>query len=152
MTCVVGIDPGKMTGISHLHNLNHEHRRLETWQLARVDVINHVRGLILSHTRRLVVVSERFIISQRTIRGTPQYDALELIGSVRDLCADFGHVEFHLQSASDAKRVATNDRLRHLGWYRTGLDHANDASRHVWLALIGLNSTTAYRLMNPGTI
>lgn len=79
-----------------------------------------------------LLVIERFIINARTMKFTRQPEALHVIGGAMFLAALRG-VPVREQSASDAKKIYPNARLKELRWRVTG-DHARDALRHVLLA------------------
>lgn len=81
------------------------------------------------------VVGERYIITPETLRKSRQHWSLEIIGAARYLCTRSG-IPFTLQSPSEAKAFATNDKLRQLGWYVRGMQHANDALRHLLVFLV----------------
>lgn len=136
MTVIIGVDPGKVTGVAHLVLRGW---RFQSWELPRVDVIPHVRGLIqrTPPTRRTVLVVERFVIGQRTVRSSRQPDAMELCGALRELAAEYDTVDFAFQGAADAKRAGRREVLQRLGWWRRTRDmHASDAAAHVVLALL----------------
>lgn len=77
-----------------------------------------------------VVVAEDFVLRERTSDRT-------LLGPSRllSICADRIDTDdvmrwFHLQSASDAKSTIGDERLRGLGAWYAGAQHARDAARH----------------------
>jgi hypothetical protein len=65
-----------------------------------------------------------------------QKDALHIIGGLEAMILT-GTVDSHLylQSPGQAKAFSTDEKLRKLGWWVKGQDHARDALRHllVWL-------------------
>ena len=82
------------------------------------------------------VVCERFIISSQTGKFSQAPWSLEQIGVLRFLC-DRHDIPFTLQNVSDAKRFATEERLKHIKWKRPkGDGHARDAQRHLLLFLV----------------
>ena len=82
------------------------------------------------------VVCERFIISSQTGKFSQAPWSLEQIGVLRFLC-DRHDIPFTLQNVSDAKRFATEERLKHIKWKRPkGGGHARDAQRHLLLFLV----------------
>jgi hypothetical protein len=83
-----------------------------------------------------VIVAERFTITAETLRKSRQNAALEVIGFLHYVSVREG-VELVLQAPGDAKRFATDDRLRSAGWRQpSSQDHANDALRHLLLYLV----------------
>ena len=77
------------------------------------------------------VVCEDFIINTATATKSRQSDPLRIAGYLEGKCAEYGH-PFKLQTPAQAKAFATDDKLRHLGWYHsTPGGHANDAARHL---------------------
>lgn len=78
-----------------------------------------------------VVVCEDFKIGGA--RGQEANVTIEMIGICRYLCARLG-VEFVTQRPG-AYRFAGSDKLKRLGWYTPGSDHARSASGHLVLYL-----------------
>ena len=97
-----------------------------------------------------VVVAERFVINQQTIRHSQQTTALEVIGFLKYVAWRDG-ADFVLQTPADAKRFAQvgddkDARLDAAGWLirpKAKWDHANDSQRHMLLYLV------KKRLMEP---
>lgn len=87
------------------------------------------------------VVSESYTIHSGTAQKSRQYDALEQIGTLRYLTFWLTGGELILQSPADAKRLITNPKLKALGYWAVGMDHARDALRHL-----------AYRQLKRGLI
>lgn len=82
-------------------------------------------------TRGLSVVMEDFIISAQTVKKSRQDDPLRIIGYVEGLCHEH-LIPFKLQTPSEAKQFATDEKLKALRWYyATPGGHANDAARHL---------------------
>lgn len=76
------------------------------------------------------VVCENFFITSQTAKKTPAPWSLKLIGVAEYLCQKYGH-KFTLQAPADAKRLATDPRLKALGWYSGGEGHQDDSARHL---------------------
>lgn len=67
---------------------------------------------------------------------TAQLAAIETNGAARWIASQY-EATFGLQPRAEAKKVMTDATLRNLGWYRKTKDgHANDAARHIGLALL----------------
>ena len=83
------------------------------------------------------VVVEEFRITASTGHKTRggSMAAIEIIGALRWICHARG-IPLVLQTPADAKRFMTDEKLRRLGWYRSGKDHARDAARHLALYLL----------------
>lgn len=136
---IIGIDPGLMTGMSTwIGGLELE----STVQWDAKTVVAHVWHTIEAFglRRSIHVVCERYDITPQTARMSRQYDALHVIGALRFKCEIFNdrtntNVVFVQYGRSDAKKFASDDRLRSVGWHRPGNDHANDASRQVMMHL-----------------
>ena len=85
------------------------------------------------------VVCERFVISSGTVRKAKDaHWALEIIGVSRWMAKRYGR-PYKMQSISDAQGFAPDKWLREAGWYVPGRPHANDAIRHLTLALAELH-------------
>jgi hypothetical protein len=139
---VMGIDPGKTTGVFLATIaipdegeilLNNDARHMH---LRRHEVHTEVEWRLQVWTD-LVIACERFVITPETGKKTQQTDALEVIGSVRDVCERLGG-HLVLQSKADAVRLAPPQLLRAIGWYKPGMEHANHAAAHALFALQGI--------------
>jgi hypothetical protein len=134
---IVAVDPGKVSGVAILE---------KTAFATPIPMAVELPGLLstvswVENERPDLVVCESFI----PFRGakTWQPDALEIIGALRFICARHEWT-FELQSPANAKKFSTDRKLKKLGWYRaTKGGHANDAKRHLLLAL------ARHRLINP---
>ena len=131
---LVAVDPGKMTGIAELDQEGHFWSEEEPTWLAVEYLHDQLRRFGGSSVALLVC--EAYVISARTLKATRQYEALESIGALRYL-AGRADVPFKLVTPAASKRLATDDKLRHLGWYdpsRGG--HKNDAARVLLVAAL----------------
>lgn len=135
---VLGIDPGKTTGVFAVHI----DQGVQRWQLGHdlypnhgSDIYSWVRREIDLHDEWILIAVERFVITAATAKRSRQPEAIEVLGSLRDQVADLEHVSLVTQTSSEAKRFVADDMLKELGWYAKGQKHANDAARHVLLAL-----------------
>ena len=107
-----------------------------SWQLPADEAVDLVEEFLNGQPPALVVC-ESFI--PRPGAKTWQPDAIETIGVLRHLCRWHRH-RFELQAPADAKRFSTDAKLKRLGWYQpTEGGHANDAIRHLLLALVKHN-------------
>lgn len=128
---VVAVDPGAMCGIAIYRD-----GRFDSFPLARADAPNWIRGYASGLSDKPAIVMERFIFGTGRRRAvSPQRDAVEVIGALDEL-AEALHLDTFRQTSADAKRIATDAHLRRIGWYHSGWPHANDAARHLYLALM----------------
>lgn len=126
---VLAIDPGKMSGLS-FWQVGHK-TPLHSLELDFHETCKLSAKLMHAWGSRLVVVSESFIITKETAKKTPQTWSLEIIGVLRYFSWYYG-CQFFLQTPSQAKMFATNEKLRRLDWWHVGgAGHANDAHRHL---------------------
>lgn len=127
---IIGVDPGGTTGYAIYS------RETKTVQAHEADP--HTFRTWLGHwmtagrAARTLWAVERYIIRPDTLRKTRQYDPLELIGAVKLVVALAGG-RLEMQAASSAKSMVTDTRLRGLGLWVPGKDHARDALRHLVL-------------------
>lgn len=133
----VAIDPGLVTGVVTLtRGVGTVLGTQQPWDEAFVNV----RDVLLRLTQEespITVICEAFTITSKTaqMNQTDMGWPLEGIGVARFLARRHG-AEFVTQTATEAKRFATNARLRHQGWYvSTPGGHQNDAARHMYLHL-----------------
>jgi len=126
--CMIAVDPGKTTGIA-MWDLEVGSAPY-TAQLSVDEFFQWVRDTLVDGHLTHTIVCESFVISQRTVKGTSQTWSLEHIGLLK-WAAWLRQHDITLQAASAAKHMVPNDRLREVGWYVPGRDHANDALRHM---------------------
>lgn len=79
-----------------------------------------------------VLVVEGFRISGP--RATSANETIEMIGVLRFLAARHGKT-FVEQTPTDAMTFVSGDKLKRLGWWTRGSDHARAASKHLVLYL-----------------
>jgi hypothetical protein len=124
---ILAVDPGKVSGWASL--------RLGEFYSGQKDGMELLRWVdeMLQRGTQFTLVCEDFIYTAATAKKTRQTWSTESIGVLRFL-ADKYQTEFVLQTPLDAKKFATNDKLKRLDWYRgTKGGHANDAARHLLL-------------------
>lgn len=133
---IFSFDPGLMTG----------------WALCKTDSMEVSSGeleiipflcLVDAWTAKLGVdldvCGERFTITVATAKKSQAPWSLEVIGAVKYLAWKHGCGEIKLQAPADAKKFATNERLRAMGWWTPGTKgHDKDALRHLMIRLVGL--------------
>jgi hypothetical protein len=123
---IIAFDPGKTTGWSRLWE-----GEFEAGELSWLDAVRYYHQLCNEKLVYFETVVESFIITAETMKKTRQNWSLESIGAMRYLNEIYHPGDFHLQSPAEAKAFATNDKLKKMGWYTVGQDHARDASRHL---------------------
>lgn len=128
----MGMDPGKMTGCATF--VPTMETVPQAWEAPQDTFVDWAYDC-LTAVPPSIILMERYTVTAETLRKSRGDNwSLEQIGVVRHLCRRHGHT-FELQSPSDAKKLASNQRLRQLGWYVPGKGHANDALRHLLLGL-----------------
>lgn len=126
---ILAVDPGKVTGVAAWQPS--EPMKLTTWE----EHTRYRAAAAVEHIMPSELVCEQFVISERTIRTAQDVNALRIIGWLDIWCRQKA-IPFDLQTAAQAKRFATDDKLKALGWYTsTEGGHANDAARHMLVYL-----------------
>lgn len=140
---IIAVDPGKMTGwasftLGEFHSGQTESAPYLMWFDETLQ-----RGI------RPIIVCEDFIYTAATAKKTRQTWSTESIGVLRFLSAKYG-LTFTLQAPVDAKKFATNDKLKSMDWYTpTKGGHANDAARHLLLYCVKNNLIDPRQLLKP---
>lgn len=134
-TRCLALDPGKTTGAVVLDASSSRDRYIEfSAQIEIEDAAETINELIVEFKPDVLVV-ERFVISQRTVKYGRQHEALDVIGGVKFL-ADLHEPPLNviLQAASDAKTAYTDKNLKDLELFTAVKGrHARDALRHALL-------------------
>lgn len=145
---IIGVDPGKETGLAWL--IDDEFSHMDLPALAACDKIAWlVSGC--GAQRPTIIAAERYNITQRTVKMTRQYEAFEVIGACRWI-AHVHRTSFVLQAAGEAQRAGNRDVLLRLGWWRRGGDHLNKAAAQVVLAFQQIFPAAYAELIGPDTI
>jgi len=155
---ILAVDPGETTGYAYAHfgvspktmpKLFADMARGFNQACAWLEVDLPRYGGIKTPT---LVVLERFTINAETAKKSTQGSktAIELCGVVRYL-AHVGGYKLEEQAPVDAKSFVTDEKLKRLGWYTPGPDHARDATRHLVLAAIRHQALDS-RLLLPDTL
>jgi hypothetical protein len=140
---IIGVDPGKSCGMATLT----DGRLSYVFQGPAPTMLDSLRTQVARAQGAVTVACERYVVYPKRYMHQP--DTLEVIGAVKLICGDLG-VDLVLQYARDAKKLASNDRLRDLGMF-VGLDEVNtpdaddvrDAVRPALLRL-ALDHTAIY--------
>lgn len=129
MATVVAVDPGGTTGLA----VWSPGMGISLWEGKPDEAVDRLANLsAINHKRHFVV--ERYIITPATAKMSQQHDALEIIGALKYLVRTHDHT-LSLQTPAEAKAFSTDTKLKTVGWYKPGLPHARDASRHLLLYL-----------------
>lgn len=143
---VVGIDPGKTTGMfmyspkGRLGGYRHELKPFYAWQqFGAEDAALALHSEIVDLTSRygpsgVFIAVERFIINSRTAKSSQQSDALEVTGMVKAFATL--HTSNSIRQYMKANLKFANDAaLKRAGWYSSQLGHATDAARQTYALL-----------------
>lgn len=126
---VIAIDPGKVTGWARWVD-----GTFDSGQEDLLDVMDWVNEILLAGVRPLLVC-EDFIITASTAQKSRQTDPLDGIGMMKWFAHSY-EAELLMQPPVAAKKFSDDQKLKALDWYEpTKGGHANDAARHLLLAL-----------------
>ena len=146
---VLAVDPGGTTGFA-LYDGGAQYEVHDAWDktgqmTALMQVESFLKGSGLD-----VLVCESFVISMGTMKKTREGSntAIEIIGALRWLTWKH-EVKFVTQSPADAASFMTPEKLRALGWWTKGSDHARSASKHLALYLVREKQIAPERLLTP---
>lgn len=129
---LLAIDPGETTGIRVFKGVI-----AGEYQQVKTDTVNGVGQsaleleCLIDRIKPAVIVMEEYrVYAHRTRQhaGSDLYTP-RLIGALELLISKRG-IPLIKQTASQAKRFCTDDKLRMWGFYCRGKKHANDATRH----------------------
>ena len=133
---IIAFDPGKTTGVAHLHLTDDDFKLVGVWQMGDPDnvwedLLNLLRQ-IDRDSEDLTVLCESFEIRPDVAEPdeTPKYIIKDLDRYVAP------HFPIIYQTASQAKvgvppgKNGRRDRLYAFGLHQRGYRHANDAIRH----------------------
>lgn len=144
---VAGLDPGSSTGL-HVLRLIPECKTAVTvlrYQGPPAEALHRLESLVrevaLWH-EDVLIAGERYTVTAETGKRSAQPTPLKVLGQAEQLTYQYANVEFILQTPADAKKLASNERLRDLRFYtrasdvnRPDANDVNDAARHALLAL-----------------
>ena len=143
MTKIIAVDPGLLTGVAVLcDGVHHSFEEPDFHDLA---------AFVYSQQPD-VIVCEAFVIRQNThkLDAGAFSETTDRIGAMR-LLAELAEVPFHRQTPAQAKSFATDEKLRRLGWFNpTPGGHANDATRHLLIYLVGIKDQTTLKALTGG--
>lgn len=125
-TYYIAIDPGKTCGVATLFGAISP----LAYEMAPGMLLNNLDVQFASY--EVEVICERFFLGQQALRGPGDaQETMGIIGAIKYLCDKHGY-PLHMQSASEAKTLADDKRLKAMGLYHASPGgHANDAMRHL---------------------
>ena len=129
---VLAVDPGTMTGYATLDTTEEVPTSNQLpYDLFQERIFEAYNGRI-----DVQLVIERFVINAGSMKKSREgmHHAIQTIGLLEFLARHNGWPTPLYQLPADVMRLVDNKSLRHLGWYARGMEHANDALRHlaVW--------------------
>lgn len=135
-TVIVGIDPGKSTGLFILQ----DGHRMYARQGNSVEIFNAIKPTLQrfadAEDINLHIACERYITGTKGAKSQ-QNDAMHVIGQAQ-LIADELNVALEMQTTSDVKGLVPNSMLKMFKLYVTASEvsqsdanDANDAARHA---------------------
>ena len=158
MITVVGVDPGKSTGLALIRvqrrpsgpSFSPLHRGLFgdleldavfTSTVGMEQAPSMIAGMLSSILpgQQFLVACEKFTVSRVTL-ATQQHQSLEVIGMLKYALADLHALPaLHFQMPADAKGLFPNHKLTQLGMltgaHKATSDHEKDALRHATLGV-----------------
>ncbi len=149
---IIGVDPGDTTGIAllDLGDLS-----FSSWQTTRASTLIELGSVcdsVLRLGRHPCFAVERFIHGMKAGRHTRHIPADISVNIQAYAINRFGTDMMYITpSAAEAKRF-TNRHLRHLGWFASRQEHANDAARHVLFMLVQRHPDVVDKLFTDYTI
>lgn len=136
---ILAIDPGGTTGLAwyNFHGYDFYDTRPGTAMPRGFGPAAVQIDMLIAQFDPDLIVVEKFTINASTIQKSREGSnlAIELVGVTRFLAKQSGK-PLEEQSPADAKNFVTDEKLRRIGWYVAGPDHARDALRHVLLASV----------------
>jgi hypothetical protein len=152
---VIGVDPGKLTGVFVYRTKNGYPQATGAWIGHQVSVSD--MPLFMNRKLRSAVKSvgpdnvhvaiEKFIITARTAKLSQQTDALEVTGEVKALAMLNGVTDVR-QYLKANLRYANDDALKRAYWWATRERHANDAARQAYALLKDVDYPTWLAVSN----
>jgi hypothetical protein len=150
-TSVLAIDPGLTTGLAWAKfDRAHFYDTLPEVTTEMPREFDATCGKIETTIRKVLpdlIVLEKFTITAATAKKSTAGSsvAIELIGVVKYIVNQYG-IKLEIQSPVDAMNFISDEKLRRLGLYKPGLDHARDATRHLLLAAV------RHQLLDPALL
>ncbi len=130
---VLGIDPGQTTGLAVVEFSQARQSATAVWS-EQMDWDNAADEIERRVGSVQVIAGERFMVNVQTARRGQEYveAAMFMLGVCRRE-ARRADIELVLEASSAAKKLVTDDVLKHLRLFPPGLTHAQDAARQAVL-------------------
>lgn len=135
---ILAIDPGKTSGVASCFFGGGEIVSFTAFELDQQQTCDYVWGCVTGVGYPINIVAERFVIGPNTLKMSRggAHCAIGIIETARWM-ARRHQASFKLQDPATAKRMCSNDLLRKAGFWTPALHgHANDAARHLVVALV----------------
>lgn len=127
---IIGVDPGKRTGIWIMHNDKLIYG-YEKPALKALDIINRV-SLHVPSNAIITYAVERYDIGPMTGKLSRQYEALEVIGAIKYFAHERGEYSRVIMQQRAAKKRVPDEVLKRLNWWTPGSEgDMHDAQRHA---------------------
>ena len=130
---IAWFDPGATTGgaVYDLTGDRFTSGQFDNEELAlHLDMLHHLYG------ERLAVGYELYNQTPRPRPGSSAKPSNDAIALIDNACSSYGIRQLKGQPSSARTARSTVVFLRRLGWYKPGLQHANDAACHLFRHLI----------------
>jgi len=128
---VLWVDPGKMTGLAYLSIAGQQPgHRFGALELPFQEACLNIDSMCQGWGSSLAIGWERFTITSRTYKLTPQPDALHVIGVCRYLAGKHG-CRVLPEAPQATPGAAEQAQLRAIGWWQPGKDDAQSAAAHL---------------------
>ena len=126
----LAIDPGLTTGWFYYHMDTHQ------WEAGQDSFDGMAARLDLMAHGCEVFIVEKYTITSETAKKSRQTDALEVTGMVRYHALTENAKYVNDITPSKSKTLATDDRLKAVGWWSPGKQHATDAARQMFVYFV----------------
>lgn len=145
---IAGLDPGNSTGLFVIRVFPETLTTVPvlTYQGEPNEAIKRLESLVRDAglwQEKILIAGERYTTTDRTGKRSAQPTPLRVLGAAEQLAYTYTNVEFTLQTPADAKKLASDQRLRDVGFWtlpravgRPDANDVNDAARHALLALL----------------
>lgn len=131
---IIGVDGGETTGLAVI-----DIPRLTVyvgWQGPRHVACDILADWEIDTLSQVLVSAEHYTITPQTAKLTQQQGTIKVNGAIDWVCHRRNWVFEDVQSPASAKKRSSDEDLKEMGLYvPTRGGHANDASRHMILAI-----------------
>lgn len=121
---IFSFDPGKTTGVAWYDT------ETEVFGSAQLTV-EEIYEFVDEHCERIEFAQiERFVITERTIKAAREDEPMDVIGYLKYAAWRCGF-KVGWSLPADVMQSFPDAALRKAGMFARGMDHANDAARHL---------------------